>query len=70
MTPRQAVVRFAREQGLTLNASGGIPLLGAGEWFKVFDDWKDALAYLERAHRAYQDGAPYPWKALSTPSVK
>lgn len=63
MTPRKQVISYCKANGISCNGSGGIPLLGKGEWFQCFDDWDQALNFLVMArHAHFEDGKAYPWE--------
>ena len=62
MTHKQQVVRYCHGHGIAVNSKGGIPLLGKGDWFECFDNWRQALAFLVNARNKHFDNlVPYPW---------
>ena len=63
MTPSQQVKLFARQHGMSVNNSGGIPMLSKGDWVDCFDNWKHALEFLQKAVIAKQDkNISAPWQ--------
>jgi len=63
LNARAQVIRFAREEGLTISPKpGNTPLIGKDEWFKVFDSWQDALQFFVESKWNHVDkGEPWPW---------
>jgi len=63
------VKTFARQYGLTISPKpGDSPLIGRGEWYKLFDTWEDAAAYfVKERNKHIDDGTPYPWADRNYP---
>lgn len=57
------VRRFAKEHGIAISPNAGeSPLMGKGDWFKVFDSWLQAHDYFTGWKWKHADhGLPFPW---------
>lgn len=57
------VRRFAKEHGIAISPNAGeSPLMGKGDWFKVFDSWLQAHDYFTGWKWKHVDhGLPFPW---------
>lgn len=66
------VRRFCREHGLTISPkAGNEPLIGKGDWLKVFDSWADAYDYFQGwKYKKIDHNLPYPWDAKKNPAKK
>lgn len=57
------VRRFAKDHGISISPKAGeSPLMGKGEWFRVFDSWLQAYDYFTGWKWKHVDhGLPFPW---------
>jgi hypothetical protein len=73
-TDRQKTMEFVKHFGLKVAPKPGTsPLIGApwGEWFKVFDTWREAAEFFDAARWAHHDhGTPYPWGQAPNPAPR